>query len=105
MKRVYPLTKKTKDCGETLYDQHKKEQASPKRKNLNKKLKSSIMETTVNSQIGYGTDEANASGEEIIALGDKTISDAQNQSVFKKGGGAETSYLLNSSIQGRLNTS
>ena len=34
------------------------------------------METTVNSQIGYGTDEANASGEEIIALGDKTISDA-----------------------------
>ena len=25
MKRVYPLTKKTEDCGETLYDKYKRE--------------------------------------------------------------------------------
>ena len=127
MKRVYPLTKKTQDCGETLYDQFKREQASPKRKkyaNLNgNKLNSSVNLDTSQMQqqnqqskmqTGYGTDDAYASGEEVIALGDNTtISEApaqnsniNNISVFKKTSGgntAETSQAFNNtSIHGRL---
>ena len=85
MKRVYPLTKKNRTGGMTLYDQEVAVRESPRKGKGGKKTHNISLNNDDGIQTvdAYGTDGGNTSGEDYGA-GDATITDPHNASIFKK---------------------